>query len=361
MVQTVINSQLLMRYQVIPLWQTNFVKWNDNATARELKSVDEVLAAEKNGELVITPTNIIVNSPAIKWQNGSLQIRSNQNLTGDNTPDRGGQALAIDTENMTVTMVAHRGWGPDGKSVYYIATDAAPQMPADIIGVPYVSSDEKLVGTPSTIDLFQFTNGINGSGALGFQAGIGSANPNDSNYSPMWRISFIGWNDAKQAKVLQTINDVVLAQKEGLITISQPFNGSHVVNCPFFDASTIQEYRSKTSGNTSMISVEGNMTSTNNNILNVAIQPGAATLTDTAFQPNPVNVKLGDSVRWTNNDKTIHTVTEGNPETGQTTGGFASDLVGPKGAFEHKFEKVGTFDYYCKLHPNMVGKVIVTS
>jgi hypothetical protein len=44
------------------------VKWNDNATARELKSVEEVIAAQKNGELTITETNIIVNSPPIKWQ-----------------------------------------------------------------------------------------------------------------------------------------------------------------------------------------------------------------------------------------------------------------------------------------------------
>ncbi|HEU5172769.1 MAG TPA: hypothetical protein VFT83_04495 [Nitrososphaeraceae archaeon] len=51
-----------------PLWQTNFVKWNDNATARELKSVEEIVAAQNNGELTITETNIIVNSPAIKWQ-----------------------------------------------------------------------------------------------------------------------------------------------------------------------------------------------------------------------------------------------------------------------------------------------------
>ena len=50
-----------------PLWQTNFVKWNDNVTARELKSVEEIIAAHKNGELIITETNIIVNSPAIKW------------------------------------------------------------------------------------------------------------------------------------------------------------------------------------------------------------------------------------------------------------------------------------------------------
>jgi len=49
-----------------PLWQTNFVKWNDNATARELKSVEEILAAQNNGELTITETNIIVNSPAVK-------------------------------------------------------------------------------------------------------------------------------------------------------------------------------------------------------------------------------------------------------------------------------------------------------
>jgi hypothetical protein len=48
-----------------PLWQTNFVKWNDNATARELKSVEEIVAAQENGELTITETNIIVNSPAV--------------------------------------------------------------------------------------------------------------------------------------------------------------------------------------------------------------------------------------------------------------------------------------------------------
>ncbi|HJT83221.1 MAG TPA: hypothetical protein VJ697_01955 [Nitrososphaeraceae archaeon] len=51
-----------------PLWETNFVKWNDNATARELKSVEEIMTAQKNGELTITETNIIVNSPAVKLQ-----------------------------------------------------------------------------------------------------------------------------------------------------------------------------------------------------------------------------------------------------------------------------------------------------
>ena len=227
-----------------PLWQTNFVKWNDNATARELKSVEEIMAAHKNGELTITETNIIINSPAIKWQDGSLQVKENKTIT-DDTPYGGGQVLNIDTEKMIVTMVAHRGWGPDGKTVYYIATDATPKMPADMIGVPYVQSDEKLVGTSVVVDLFQFTNGINGSGPLGYQAGIGATNPTDSNYSPMWRISFIEWNDPSKAKVLQTINDITEMSKEKLITITPAINGTHVVNCPFFDQLTLIKYQSK--------------------------------------------------------------------------------------------------------------------
>jgi hypothetical protein len=146
-----------------PLWQTNFAKWNDNATAKELKSVEEIISAQKNGELIITETNIIVNSLSIKWQDGSLQVKENKTIT-DDTPYEGGQVLNVDTEKMIVTMVAHRGWGHDDKTIYYIATDATPKMPADMMGVPYVQLDEKLIGTPVVIDLFQFTNGINGSG-----------------------------------------------------------------------------------------------------------------------------------------------------------------------------------------------------
>ena len=54
-----------------PIWESNYVKWNDNATARELKSVEEILAAQSNGELTITETDIIVNSPAVNYTNAS--------------------------------------------------------------------------------------------------------------------------------------------------------------------------------------------------------------------------------------------------------------------------------------------------
>lgn len=48
-----------------PLYQLNFVKWNANATPKILKSVAEIITAEKNGELTIAKTDIVINSPAV--------------------------------------------------------------------------------------------------------------------------------------------------------------------------------------------------------------------------------------------------------------------------------------------------------
>ena len=48
-----------------PLSQLNYVKWNANATPRILKSAAEIMAAQKNGELSIAKTNIVINSPAV--------------------------------------------------------------------------------------------------------------------------------------------------------------------------------------------------------------------------------------------------------------------------------------------------------
>jgi hypothetical protein len=52
-----------------PLSQVNYVKWNANATPRILKSASEILTAQKNGELSIAKTNIVINSPAVSIVN----------------------------------------------------------------------------------------------------------------------------------------------------------------------------------------------------------------------------------------------------------------------------------------------------
>jgi hypothetical protein len=227
-----------------PLLQINFVRWNEAGQPTELRSEQDIVAASNAGQLTINKTDVIVNHPAVQWQGGSLPIREDAgNITDESQYMGGGQVTNIDIANMTATFVAHRGWGPDGKTVYYIVTDAVPEMPANMMGVPFVPADDHLVGTPVAPDLFQFTNGINGTGPMGFQSGIGAADPDDENYSPMWRISFIEWKDSSQARVLENLNDINMMLQTGLITLTPAMEGRHIVNCPFFDAETISEHQ----------------------------------------------------------------------------------------------------------------------
>jgi hypothetical protein len=227
-----------------PLLQINIVRWNEGGQPTELRSEQDIITASNAGQLTITETGVIVNHPSVQWQDGSLPIREDASNITDESPYMGcGQVTNIDTTNMTATFVAHRGWGPDGKTVYYIVTDAVPEDPASMMGVPFVAADERLVGTPAAVDLFQFMNGINGTGPMGFQAGIGAANPDDANDSPMWRISFIEWNDPSQARVLENQNDINTMLQNGLITITPAMEGRHIVNCPFFDVETVFEHQ----------------------------------------------------------------------------------------------------------------------
>lgn len=98
----------------------------------------------------------------------------------------------------------------------------------------------------------------------------------------------------------------------------------------------------------------------------VSIPEGASTMDDQAFDPNPVNVKGGDNVIWTNDDSQPHTVTSGtgpsDPNMGKefdSSPGFKV-LLSPFQTFSHKFDTAGEFAYFCQIHPTMVGKVIVS-
>jgi plastocyanin len=97
----------------------------------------------------------------------------------------------------------------------------------------------------------------------------------------------------------------------------------------------------------------------------VSIVLGASSgLSNNAFEPNPVQASIGDTVTWTNDDSQPHTVTSG--INGQPDGRFDSSpdfnpLLAPGQTFEHTFTEAGEYPYFCLLHPNMVGTVSVSS
>src|SRR6266849_8695542 len=70
------------------------------------------------------------------------------------------------------------------------------------------------------------------------------------------------------------------------------------------------------------------------------------------FNPATVTIKAGSTVHWTNGDDIPHTVAS-------TDKLFKSKVMDTNEEFEYTFDKPGTYDYFCSLHPKMTAKVIV--
>ncbi|MGC2431646.1 MAG: plastocyanin/azurin family copper-binding protein [Nitrososphaeraceae archaeon] len=93
----------------------------------------------------------------------------------------------------------------------------------------------------------------------------------------------------------------------------------------------------------------------------VTISPGSSSPSNGKFfVPDTLTVSKGTTVSWTNGDSTLHTVTSGSAEAGNSGTEFDSSYLAEGKTFQHQFSSSGTFDYYCTLHPYMKGKVVVT-
>ena len=216
-----------------PLWRIQLVEWKPNTTAVELKSQSDIIKAQKDGKLTITPTDIIVNCPFVKWNGGELQVRTDKTLN-DSTAYGGGQVLDIDTTNSKVTFVGHLGFAPNGDIIHYIATDASKMDVANALGVIFVNKTDYTLNSGSSSDLYVFTNGITGTGPMGFQASIASSNAGDISYSPMWRIQGVTWKDLSQADLLTDMEQLGSAVSNGTVEVG---SAGVVVNCPFVEVS----------------------------------------------------------------------------------------------------------------------------
>ena len=79
--------------------------------------------------------------------------------------------------------------------------------------------------------------------------------------------------------------------------------------------------------------------------------------TDSCYTPSKFVIKKGNSVTWVNQDVAFHSVTSGHY--GEPSGLFDSGYLDPEESFTFNFENIGTYDYFCTLHPWMKGIVIV--
>ncbi len=71
------------------------------------------------------------------------------------------------------------------------------------------------------------------------------------------------------------------------------------------------------------------------------------------FGPATITVPVGGSVTWINNDDDAHSIVAENRA-------FHSAPLDTGESFSFTFAAAGTYSYHCGLHPQMVGKVVVT-
>ncbi len=80
--------------------------------------------------------------------------------------------------------------------------------------------------------------------------------------------------------------------------------------------------------------------------------------TNECWSPADITINAGDEVHWMNVDTAAHTVTSGSPADGPS-GVFDSSLVMADATYAFTFDDAGSYDYFCMVHPWMVGSISV--
>jgi plastocyanin len=86
-----------------------------------------------------------------------------------------------------------------------------------------------------------------------------------------------------------------------------------------------------------------------------SVAPAAAKVTIRLlkYSPDTIQIRTGETVEWTNNDLTPHTVTS------QPAGDLNSGSIDAGASWRHTFAQPGNFPYFCTFHPEMEGEIIV--
>jgi plastocyanin len=85
-----------------------------------------------------------------------------------------------------------------------------------------------------------------------------------------------------------------------------------------------------------------------------AATPEAVVIRDFSFTPATITVAPGTEVTWTNQDNEPHRVVNAaDPKL------FQSAALDTNDKYSFKFDKQGTYRYFCSIHPRMTGTIVV--
>jgi len=112
-------------------------------------------------------------------------------------------------------------------------------------------------------------------------------------------------------------------------------------------------------------------TESSSNTSGTAASNNTVLILNYAYVPADLTVPVGTTVTWINQDSVGHTVTEGDPNSpkqanlrifdssGEAVTGKVA-LIGGGQSWNYTFTTPGTYEYYCIVHPYMIGHIMVS-
>jgi hypothetical protein len=160
-------------------------------TGTPITSEQEILDAAERGDVEIESTDIIVNYPVVTWPGGQIPADEEKvEALG------GGQLIENpDIDGGQVTLKLHQCY-PGSR---YIITDTSALPMAPMMGAGEAGASQLLIDVNAVAPITIFLNGLEGTGAMGFQPGIFNTDAGDPAWSPFWEHFAAEWVNEDEA------------------------------------------------------------------------------------------------------------------------------------------------------------------
>jgi plastocyanin len=84
----------------------------------------------------------------------------------------------------------------------------------------------------------------------------------------------------------------------------------------------------------------------------------SVSMINNVYAPPTITITAGTTVTWVNNEDPNGTDVTHDVIDGDGTS-WSSDYIDPGQSFSHEYDTPGTYPYFCDLHQNMSGTVVV--
>jgi hypothetical protein len=189
-----------------PAWRVHLARWRSEP--RRLESIGDADGAARNGDLVIEPTETVVNAPVVTWSDGRLSV--DRDLTGYlgagqlvERPDVGGRECKFKLHECF----------PNARYIVCDHSIAPTAVMTGTVFAPALHGEPRSVGATGRTNVF--INGIPGPGPMEHQPSVFDSDPGDPIWSPYWDHFAYEWRGDSDPRVLRTERQVHAARDAG--------------------------------------------------------------------------------------------------------------------------------------------------